>query len=114
MDFRFSAEEATFRDEVREFILAEIPPEIRWQDRTVYNDDLWPTVLEARKKVARKGWMTMHWPSEHGGQDCSPIVQMLFREEMAYRGVPEAISFDDGPNLIIEGPRLPSSTSDDR
>ena len=104
MDFRFSAEEAAFRDEVREFILAEIPPEIRWQDRTVYNDDLWPTVLEARKKVARKGWMTMHWPSEHGGQDCSPIVQMLYREEMAYRGVPEAISFDDGPNLI--GPAL--------
>ena len=42
MDFRFSAEESAFRDEVREFILAEIPAEIRWQDRTTYNDDLWP------------------------------------------------------------------------
>ena len=111
MDFRFSAEEAAFRDEVREFILTEIPPEIRWQDSTVYNDDLWPTVLETRKKVARKGWMTMHWPSEHGGQDCSPIVHMLFREEMAYWGVPEAISFDDGPNLI--GPAIIQYGSDD-
>ena len=104
MDFRLNAEEAAFRDEVREFILAEIPPEIRWHDTTVYNDDLWPTVLATRKKVAGKGWMTMHWPSEHGGRDCPPIVHMLFREEMAYWGVPEAISFDDGPNLI--GPAL--------
>ena len=104
MDFRFSAEESAFRDEVREFILAEIPPEIRWQDRVVYKDDLWPAVLEARRKVAQRGWTTMHWPSEHGGQDCSPVLHMLFREEMAYWGVPEAISFDDGPNLI--GPAI--------
>ncbi len=110
MDFRFSAEESAFRDEVREFILAEIPPEIRWQDRTAYSDDLWPTVLEARRKVAQRGWATMHWPAEHGGQDCSPVIHMLFREEMAYRGVPEAISYDDGPNLI--GPAIIEYGSD--
>ena len=110
MDFRFSPEESAFRDEVREFILAEIPPEIRWQDRTAYSDDLWPSVLEARRKVARRGWTTMHWPAEHGGQDCSPVTHMLFREEMAYQGVPEAVSYDDGPNLI--GPAIIEFGSD--
>ena len=104
MDFRFNAEESAFRDEVRDFILAEIPPEIRWQDRTAYTDDLWPTVLEARRKLAQRGWTTMHWPAEHGGQDCSPVLHLLFREEMAYQGVPEAVSYDDGPNLI--GPAI--------
>ena len=104
MDFRFSAEESALRDEVREFVLAEIPADIRWQDRTTYGDDLWPLSLEARRKVSQKGWTTMHWPVEHGGQGCSPVLHMLFREEMAYWGVPEAISYDDGPNLI--GPAI--------
>ena len=67
-------------------------------------------MLEARRKVARKGWATMHWPAEHGGQDCSPVLSMLFREEMAYWGVPEAVSYDDGPNLI--GPAIIEYGSD--
>ena len=110
MDFRFNAEESAFREEARAFVLAEIPEDIRWQDRTAYTDDLWPKVLEARRKVAQKGWATMHWPAEHGGQDCSPVLSMLFREEMAYWGVPEAISYDDGPNLI--GPAIIEYGSD--
>ncbi|MBF8267854.1 MAG: hypothetical protein HW388_1362 [Dehalococcoidia bacterium] len=104
MDFRFSAQEEAFRREVREFILTEIPQELRWAERDAYGDALWPTVLEARKNLARKGWATMHWPQEHGGQGASPVMQMLLREEMAYWGVPEAIAFDDGPNMI--GPTI--------
>ena len=100
MDFRFSAQEETFRREVREFILTEVPQTLHWAERVAYNDDLWPTVLETRRRLALKGWATMHWPSEYGGQGASSVMQMILREEMAYHGIPEAIAFDDGPVLI--------------
>ena len=104
MDFRFSAQEETFRREVREFILAEIPQELHWAERVAYYDALWPTVLETRRKLAQRGWATMHWPKEYGGQGASPILQVILREEMARWGIPEAIAFDDGPVLI--GPTI--------
>ena len=103
-DFRLSPGEQDFRKEVRDFILAEIPQELRWSERTAFTDALWPMVLEARRGLARKGWATMHWPVEHGGLGASHVTQTLLMEEMAYLGVPQAIAFDDGPNLI--GPAL--------
>ena len=104
MDFRFSAEEETFQGEVRDFILTEIPRELRWREKDAFTDALWPTVLEVRKKLAQKGWAIMHWPGHYGGQDASALKQMILREEMAYCGIPQAIPFDDGPNLI--GPAI--------
>ena len=104
MDFRFSPEQQAFQKEIRDFIHTEFPQELRWSERVAFTDSLWPAVLEARKKLAEKGWATMHWPVEYGGQGASHITQMLFVEEMSYWGVPQAIAFDDGPNLI--GPTL--------
>ena len=110
MDFRFSAEDEAFQEEVRDFILAEIPQNLRWSERDAHTDALWPTVLKVRKKLAQRGWAAMHWPREFGGQGASPIKQMILSEEMAYSGIPLAIAFDDGPNLI--GPAIIQFGSD--
>ena len=104
MDFRFNPEQQAFQKEIRDFVLTELPQELLWSERIAFTDALWPAVLEARKKLAEKGWATMHWPVEYGGQGASHITQMLLVEEIAYWGVPQAISFDDGPNII--GPTL--------
>ena len=104
MDYGFTTKDQDFRKEVRDFILTEIPKELMWRERYLFTDDIWPSVLKMRKTLARKGWTTMHWPKEYGGQDASHITHMLFREEMAYSGIGSAIAFDDGPNLI--GPAL--------
>jgi alkylation response protein AidB-like acyl-CoA dehydrogenase len=104
LDFRFSAQEEAFQKEIRDFILAEVPQELRWREREAFTDALWPAMLEARGKLAKMGWATIHWPTEYGGQGASPVAQMLIREEMAYWGAPQAFSFDDGPNLI--GPSI--------
>ena len=104
MDFRLSPGEQAFQREVRDFTLAEIPQELRWSERAAFTDALWPMVMEARSRLTRKGWATMHWPVEYGGLGASHVTQTLLMEEMAYLGVPQAIAFDDGPNLI--GPAL--------
>ena len=104
MDFRFSEKEEAFRGDVREFILSQIPQELRWGERYAFTDELWPKVLDVRKALAQKGWNVMHWPREFGGQSSSPVLQTVLREELAYWGVPEAVAFDDGPNLT--GPSI--------
>ncbi|MDP6494017.1 MAG: acyl-CoA dehydrogenase family protein [Dehalococcoidia bacterium] len=104
MDFRFSTEEEAFQREVRDFVLAEVPQELRWSERVAFTDALWPSILEARKRLTLKGWTTMHWPAEYGGQGASHITHMLLVEELAYWGIPQAIAFDDGPNII--GPTI--------
>lgn len=104
MDFRFSPEQQAFQKEIRDFILNEVPQELRWCERTAFTDTLWPAVLKTRKRVAEKGWATMHWPVEYGGQSASHIAQTLLVEELAYWGMPQAVTVDDAPNLI--GPTI--------
>jgi len=104
VDFRFSTEQQAFQAEIRDFILTKFPQELLWSERVSFSDALWPAVLETRKELAEMGWPTMHWPVEYGGQGASHITQAILVEELAYWGMPEAITVDDGPNLI--GPTI--------
>ena len=85
-----------------------------WDDGRYHMNDVsnasWhlddPEALEAAhgfaKKLVDKGWYTMHWPTEHGGQD-APFTRMLtYREEMAYRGAPANAAFG-GDAIILHG-----------
>src|SRR4030042_1762355 len=82
MDFRFTEEEEAFRLEVREFLKKE------WTLGSVSIED--PEVFaEARrfeKKMADRGWRTMHWPKEYGGQGASHMMQIILREGMSFGG----------------------------
>ena len=59
-----------------------------------------------RRKLADRGWLTMGWPKEYGGQDASPITQLVFNEEMAYYRAPGKDAFGIGmlgPALMMHG-----------
>jgi len=77
MDFRFSQEEEEFRREVRQFLEQELTPEFR--------DSLegreWSK--EFTMKMGAKGWLSLSWPKEYGGQERSHMEQLIFNEEMA-------------------------------
>lgn len=89
MDLRFTEEEESFRREVIEFIEKEVPPAIRVDYDGL---DLSPEQFEFAgrldRKLAQKGWLCMHWPREYGGHGVSITKQLIFNEEMAFRGVP--------------------------
>lgn len=104
MDFRFSPKQLALRQEVERFIRDHMPEELRWCERDAFTDALWPAVTEARRELARLGWTTIHWPVEHGGRGASRVTHTLIVEAMSYRGLPQVIAFDDGPNII--GPML--------
>lgn len=92
MDFSFTPEQEAFRNEVREFIEQEFPPE---QSRK-YRDFLsmfsggaeqWNFNRDMRKKLGAKGWLSIAWPKEYGGRD-SPTLQHILVEELAYHKCP--------------------------
>jgi alkylation response protein AidB-like acyl-CoA dehydrogenase len=96
MDFRFTEEEEAFRLEVREFLKKE------WTLGSVSIED--PEVFgEAQrfeKRMADRGWRTMHWPKEYGGQGASHMAQIILREEMSYVGA----RILDGQGVHMIGP----------
>lgn len=92
MDFRFSPEDEAFREDVRAFVREEWP-------KSQENGDSFT------RKLAAKGWLTMSWPREYGGQDASYFRQLVYNEEMAYWGAPGQTQGADrfGPTLILYG-----------
>lgn len=80
MDFSFTAEEDEFRSELRAF-LAEVLPDW-WRGMFVDDDRVMPLTREICRRLAERGWLTMAWPPEHGGQGASVWMQTVLREEM--------------------------------
>ncbi len=96
MDLNYSAEELAFRDEVRAWLDASIPADLREKVlnyRELSKDDLvrWHRIL------ADKGWLAPSWPKEWGGTDWSPVQRYIFEEEYAYAGAPPIVPF--GPTM---------------
>ena len=109
MEFRFTAEDEVFRDEVVQFIESELP--WNWRDQELDSEepeDL-KLVKQFKKKLADKGWLTRAWPKEYGGQEASHMQQLIFNEETAYRGVP----VDDG-GVSMVGPTIMMSGTEDQ
>ncbi|MEA1958908.1 MAG: acyl-CoA dehydrogenase family protein [Chloroflexota bacterium] len=105
MYLRFTREEETFRQEVRDFLKRELP--LGWDGMTKHefcSDEGWAFYRDFTRKVAGKGWLQMHWPVEYGGQGASPMKMTVFVEEMAYHQapmIPEAGWI--GPTIIMYG-----------
>ena len=93
MDLDFNLQEQTFRDEVRQFLAAELPADIRDRmsrnDASRIRDDIvrWQRILHA------KGWGAPAWPLEFGGTGWSKTQQYLFETECALADAPAQLAF---------------------
>ena len=99
MDFEFSADQESWRNEIRGWIREEFGED--WNGLDVSNDEegsdeAWAFSKSIRAKLAEKGWTAPAWPTEHGGMGLSFAEQAIFNEELAYNRVP-------GPDLISVG-----------
>ena len=83
MQFKFTKQEDAFREELRNFLTTELPRKWRYGLIETADEDS-DLARQMRRKLADRGWLTMGWPKEYGGQDASPITQLVFYEEMAY------------------------------
>jgi pimeloyl-CoA dehydrogenase large subunit len=97
MDLRFTPEEIAFRNDVRAFFRAALPPEIRRkmvEGRHLGKADIvrWQRILND------KGWAAPHWPQEWGGTGWMPIQHYIFQEEMQQAPAPQPLAF--GVNMV--------------
>jgi alkylation response protein AidB-like acyl-CoA dehydrogenase len=105
VEFKFTEQDEEFRKELRAFMKAELPDSWEGAGRYPEEDD-WDLNIVIRKKMAEKGWLTMHWPEEYGGQAASPVKSAIYNEEIAYMRAPGRDIFGVrmlGPTLMIHG-----------
>ena len=105
MDYRFTQEEESFRQEVRTFLRAEIPAD--WDyDPFELHDETWEFAQGFTKKMAAKGWVAPAWPAEYGGLGLGFMKQVVLSEEMAYHRAPNTALIGvtyAGPTIIVYG-----------
>lgn len=98
---RLPAHVQQLREEVREFIQAEISagtfdPDIPTEDWEVHQD--------FARKVAARGWIGLTWPRPYGGQERSFLERFVVNEEMLAANAPTSVYFtadrQSGPTLI--------------
>lgn len=76
MDFGFTKEEESFRQEIRDYLSNELGPEpIGRTPEELFS-------REFSKKLAAKGWLGIGWPKEYGGLGRSFTEQLICSEEM--------------------------------
>jgi len=92
MDLNYSPDEAAFRDEVRAWIGATLPNELR--DKVLnYSELTKDEMLRWHKTLAKKGWIAPHWPKEWGGTDWTVVQRYIFEEECGAAGCPPIAPF---------------------
>jgi len=92
MDLNYSAEELAFRDEVRAWLRANLPQDLREKVENYQHlsrDDL----MRWHRTLAKKGWVAPAWPKEWGGTGWNVVQRYIFDEELGYAGTPPIIPF---------------------
>jgi len=88
MDFSFTPEQERFQQEIRDFVAKELPPGFRTGvGGSVETDEEWEVSRAMTKKMAAKGWLSMAWPKEFGGQD-EHMLSVILMDELNYLSAP--------------------------
>ena len=103
MDFRFTAEQEAFRQDIRTFVREAMPepPDIP--------EDAWIVGFDRMfsKKLAARGWIGLTWPREYGGQGKSYLDRLILTEELLRHGAPVAAHWlgdrQMGPSILRYG-----------
>src|SRR5215207_8965226 len=87
MDFAIPPEVEAFRQEVREFVQTEWSEELRARAAS-HGGDTYEQERAFRRRLGERGWLSLPWPKQYGGQERSPLEYYIFHEEMSYAGAP--------------------------
>lgn len=92
MDLEFTKEELAFREEVRAFVTAKLPPDIREKvdmGQPLAKED----AVRWQKILHEKGWAAPNWPVEYGGTGWTTTQMYIFDDEMGAAGAPPVVAF---------------------
>jgi len=96
MDLSYSPDEEAFRQEVREWLRANLPADIRAKV-VGYQGLAKEEYLRWHKILAAQGWAVPHWPAEWGGTGWNITQRYIYDEEFGLAGAPTLPPF--GPAM---------------
>jgi len=108
MDFKFSAEDEAFRQQIRTWLKANAPK----REHSVEDDlgpiresggDDWQHRLQWHKKMHEGGWVGISWPKEYGGRGATVTQQLIYNEEMGKANIPQLVN---GLGIMLVGPTI--------
>jgi alkylation response protein AidB-like acyl-CoA dehydrogenase len=82
MDLKLSPEEVQFRDELRDWLRANVPRDWgEWREKPI--EESFPYLRAWQQKLHEGRWAAVSWPKEYGGRSATLPQQAIFWEEMA-------------------------------
>lgn len=108
MDFRFTDEQLKRREEffsVCKELEKKKPASFAGQECSYRDDESWEYHLYCTKEFAKRGWLSLGWPAEHGGKG-DMMDRVLFSEARGYFGIPGVDGFGVrmlAPTLLAVG-----------
>jgi len=109
MNFDFSPSEEVFRKQVRGWLEANVPDDLRGRSfaATRADRDEVGRLRVWQRRMYEAGYVGMDWPSEFGGRGASVVEQIVLYEEMARAGAPQFVNRGAlgmlGPTLMAHG-----------
>lgn len=94
MEFDWSPEDVAHRAEVRAFLAETLPED--WESISKDGPGSDAQAAFSRTfcaKLAERGWLTQHWPSEFGGRDAAPWRHSIIGEECWAVGEPRGAQY---------------------
>lgn len=101
MDLELTPGQLSFRDEVRGFVAARLPSDIRQRLRAGYPPRKQDTVTWQRI-LNERGWAAPHWPRRYGGAELGQMERLILLDEMYRAPAPLPQVF----NVTMLGPVL--------
>jgi len=112
LEFDWSPDEERHREEIRAFLADELPED--WAEISKHGPGGDSQASFSRhfcRRMAERGWLTQHWPREHGGRDASPWRHAIVGEEMWAIGEPRGAQY---MNVNWIGPAIMRYGSDEQ
>ena len=99
MDFKFSAEENAFREEVRAFLKANLPEQTA-RNVAAGREPSREERVNWQRILNKRGWAVPQWPVEWGGTGWDAVRLYILYEEQVAAGTPDLVGF----NITLLGP----------
>src|SRR3989304_5925315 len=109
MDFDFTPEQQAFRREVRAWLQANIPADLRGRGfaSSRAGREHVDRLREWQRLLYTAGYVGIDWPAEYGGRGASIMEQVILYEEMARAQSPQPVNRGGlsmlGPTLMKHG-----------
>ncbi|PTB17047.1 acyl-CoA dehydrogenase [Trinickia symbiotica] len=101
MDLRFSPAQQAFREEVRAFIAARLPEEVRTRLKAGHPPRK-EEIVQWQRILNEKGWAAPHWPRKYGGAELGQLERLILLDELSRAPAPLPQAF----NVTMLGPVL--------